>query len=84
MYQIIIKGLASNTQNVIEWDPTATDLSTSLLELLISRKLPIAYNCYGEGVCRKCILKCNHENKLSCQIFLKDLEDNAIIEIPYL
>lgn len=42
------------------------DLKTNLMELLISKGIPIASSCNGEGVCQKCttadgVLTCKYE-----------------------
>ncbi len=85
MYKISIKGLASQKLTHLKWDNLDQNLLTqSLLDYLIEQNFPIAYNCYGEGVCEKCILKVNLKEHLSCQIFMKDINDGAIIEVPYL
>lgn len=85
MYRLEIRGLASEKIFYLEWDYSQIEiLNQSLLDFLTAQSLPIAYNCYGEGICRKCILIVNSKEVLSCQIFMKDLSDNAIIEISYL
>ena len=85
MYQLEIRGLASKKIFNLHWDHSQKEiLNQNLLDFLITQSLPIAYNCYGEGVCRKCNLIVNSKEVLSCQIYMKDLSDNAIIEISYL
>ncbi len=85
MFRLEIKGLASKTSTSLYWDSASTDIcELSLLDFLIQNKYPIAYNCYGEGICRKCILRLNQQEYLSCQIHMKDIDDGAILEIPYL
>jgi len=58
----------------------------SLLELLRLNSIPIASSCYGEGICKKCVI---NDGIISCQIFVKDfIKDskihNNIIIIDYL
>lgn len=85
MYQIILKGLASNESVNIPWDELDYNIQEmSLLDFLLSNARPIAYNCYGEGVCKKCTLRINGVEYLSCQITMKDLNNGAIIEVGYL
>jgi hypothetical protein len=41
----------------------------SLMDYLRKQNIPIASACYGEGVCKKCIV---NDELLSCQIKVKD------------
>jgi len=85
MYQIILRGLASKKCVSIPWDELDTETQEmNLLDFLLLNGQPVAYNCYGEGICRKCRLSVNGIEYLSCQITMKDLNNGAIIEIGYL
>jgi succinate dehydrogenase/fumarate reductase-like Fe-S protein len=85
MQTIIVKGLASQKQSIFKWDERDPSfVNMALLDFLCNQSLPIAYSCYGEGVCQKCAVRYNEDVILACQILLKELPDGAIIEISYL
>jgi len=85
MYQIELRGLASQKTEFITWDEADHELKNmNLLDFLLSNGRPIAYGCYAKGVCRKCILTINGTEFLSCQIPMKDIANGAIIKIGYL
>lgn len=81
---LFIRGGASKTNRKLKVRPEA-DLS-SLMEILRSNNIPIASSCYGEGVCKKCIIKVNDDEILSCQTNLSSpiMEDENTISIDYL
>lgn len=85
MYKIELRGLASQKAQVITWNELDHNLQEmSLLDFLLLNKKPIAYSCYGEGICKKCILTISGTQLLSCQIPMKEIANGAIIEIGYL
>jgi Na+-transporting NADH:ubiquinone oxidoreductase subunit NqrF len=61
----------------------------SLMDFLRNNEVPVASSCYGEGVCRKCVI---NKNILSCQMSLNEFigntesqeDTNIQIEIDYL
>ena len=77
-----VYGLASKTI-VKEIFLEKEDLNKNLMGFLISKGLPIASSCNGEGVCNKCLV---NGDKKSCLHLVKDfLIDNKIkINITYL
>lgn len=87
MIKIQIFGKASN--QVIKTLQFSEVSEISLMDFLREKEIPVASSCYGEGVCRKCVV---NKNLLSCQISLKKFLDNAMnknsdklqIEIDYL
>lgn len=52
---------------------TPDDLSTNLMEFLLSHGIPVASSCNGDGACLKCIVTANGEKILTCQIDISDL-----------
>ena len=82
MPQIRVKGKASGK----EFGPFSfTPSEMTLLEFLINLNIPLAYSCYGEGVCKKCRLIIEKKERLSCQVLMKDLGENDIlISVDYL
>ena len=81
MLKVEITGRASQTKKSYLWQSGDKD---NLLEYLRDLNLPVASSCYGEGVCKKCKLIINGEEKLSCQISMQDFSDSVTIEISYL
>ena len=61
----------------------------SLMDFLRNNGVPVASSCYGEGVCKKCVV---NKDILSCQIRILDFisntdsqeTSNIQIEIDYL
>ncbi len=85
--ELIVKGQASgktlfSTKEVFPKD-------TNLLDYLRKKGIPVASSCYGDGVCKKCVVILNGKNVLSCEIssqnlFMTHLDKIVIIEIEYL
>lgn len=82
MPKITIRGIASKKT----YGPFSFELNTqNLLDFLIEKNLPIAYSCYGEGICEKCSVEIKKKDVLSCQVLMKDLdEDDIMIAVNYL
>lgn len=82
--KIIVKGNSSNsTLKIIKMD---SKQDSSLMDFLRSIGIPIASSCYGEGVCKKCLI---NEDIVSCQLKVKDFiqiseKYNDTISISYL
>lgn len=85
MHTIIIKGIASSSQ-VASLTPTDDELDLTLMEFLRAHKIPVASSCFGEGICRKCVVKSGEVEFLSCLITVKTflLEYEPIVSISYL
>lgn len=85
MHTIIVLGLASSRE-VARILPTIEELELTLMEFLRAHKVPVASSCFGEGVCRKCVVKSDDVEFLSCLITVKTflLEHGTIITISYL
>jgi succinate dehydrogenase/fumarate reductase-like Fe-S protein len=80
MKELIIYGEAS--KKVIKtFLISGNDLnSTTLLEFLMSHKIPVASSCLGEGVCKKCGVMINGEKVLTCALSIRDLFLNSTSE----
>lgn len=78
-----IKGLAS--KKTIKSISLSKDDLGNLMDFLRNHNIPIASSCYGEGVCKKCIV---NKNILSCQVKVEDIynknDREYEIEIDYL
>lgn len=62
-----------------------SDTFINLMEFLRKKEFPIASSCWGDGVCKKCVLLLNGMETLSCQIKLSEINKiENIIEIDYL
>ena len=81
---LYIDGLASRSRQEISFQEK--EKTISLMDFLRLKSVSIASSCYGEGVCKKCVLKINNEEKLSCQIPMSFFTEESpyIIEIDYL
>ena len=79
---IKVLGVASNKE-LLEINPNENELNMNLMNFLRAHNIPIASSCYGEGVCRKCVI---NKNILSCQLSVKEFinKKNQVIEITYL
>lgn len=83
--KVEIYGKAS--QKIIRTLEVDTTEERSLMDFLRDHGVPIASSCYGEGVCRKCIV---NSTLLSCQLKIRDIPFPDIpgqlfkIEIDYL
>jgi hypothetical protein len=78
---VAIKGRASGKTTHYEVQPE--DLNKLTLEFFFLKDVPIAFACFGKGVCKKCVMSCGD---LSCQITIKELIDGyeGICEFDYL
>ncbi len=56
------------------------------MEYLRRENIPVASSCYGEGICKKCVVKLGDVEELSCLISVKKLLEMKIttISISYL
>ena len=80
-----VKGLASGKINTLTYDPES---ETVLMDFLREQGFAIASSCYGEGVCRKCVV---NEDVLSCQVRMKDCarqlakeKNEVLVTVSYL
>lgn len=84
--KLVIYGLAS--KKIIKEIEVPRDLVSSgenLMEFLRKNEIPIASSCLGDGVCAKCNILFNEEEKLSCQIKIQDVTKTSNeIKIGYL
>jgi hypothetical protein len=78
---VAIKGRASGKTTHYEVSPK--ELNQLVLEFFFLRDAPIAFSCFGKGVCKKCNMSCG---ELSCQITIEELIDgyNGVCEFDYL
>ncbi len=82
--KIIIRGSSSKKKlKEIIFD---SNNETSLMEMLRSHNIPIASSCYGEGVCKKCMI---NDDIISCQMKVREFLElstkyNNTITISYL
>lgn len=62
------------------------DLDLTLMEFLRLKGVPVASSCFGEGVCRKCVVRSGESELLSCLISVNSFlaEHNPIITISYI
>lgn len=67
--QLRVQGLSSHKEiaSFHQEDLASVDPSLSLMDFLRSHDIPVASSCYGEGVCRKCLV---NTDIVSCQITL--------------
>jgi len=77
---ISIIGLASNSL-VKKIEIKSEDLNLTLMEYLRRENIPIASSCYGEGICKKCVVKLGEVEELSCLISVKKLLEMKILTI---
>lgn len=85
IHSVSIFGLASNSLvKIIE--VKSEDLNLTLMEYLRRENIPVASSCYGEGICKKCVVKLGDVEELSCLISVKKLLEMKIttISISYL
>lgn len=84
-HKLSILGLASNTL-VKELTIQTEDFDLTVMEYLRANNIPVASSCYGEGICRKCVVKLGEIEELSCLISVKKLLEKKIttISISYL
>jgi len=82
--RITFIGNASKKREELHF--TAVNTNESLMDFLRSKSFPIASSCYGEGICKKCVINLNGNEEISCQISLKSLTINKtnIIIVDYL
>lgn len=85
MHTIIVRGLAS-AREVARLEAMEDELELTLMEFLRAHKIPVASSCFGEGVCRKCVVKSGEVEFLSCLITVKTflLEYDSTVSISYL
>ena len=85
LHKISIRGLASGTL-VKDIEITKDDLALTLMEFLRRENIPVASSCYGEGICKKCVVKLEKDEELSCLISVKNILEKQIstISISYL
>lgn len=85
LHKVSIQGLASSTL-VKTLEIRSEDLELTLMEYLRRENIPIASSCYGEGICKKCVIKLGEIEELSCLISVKKLLEKQIstISISYL
>lgn len=85
MHTIIVRGLAS-AREVARLEATEDELELTLMEFLRAHRIPVASSCFGEGVCRKCVVKSGEVEFLSCLITVKTflLEYDSTVSISYL
>ena len=78
---VAIKGKASG--KTTHYQVLHEDLKKQVLEFFFLRDVPIAFSCFGKGVCKKCIMSCGD---LSCQITIEELIDgyDGVCEFDYL
>lgn len=82
---ITVFGKASNKQ-VAKLIVTDSELDLTLMDFLRARGIPVASSCYGEGVCRKCVVFIHDKEHLSCLLTVKIFlaQYGAILSISYL
>ena len=87
MSQLTLQILGKASSRVVaswRFDSQKELPNLSLLEFLRQEKIPIASSCYGEGVCKKCVV---NKDQLACQVYLNQLflkGPRVVIEISYL
>ena len=90
MKKLIINGLASRT--VFREVPiNEDDLNLDCLKYLRKNNVPIASACFGEGVCKKCLVDCYGNEVFACKITISEIiciaeekGNSPIISISYL
>lgn len=82
---ITVFGKASN-QEVARLVVTSSELDLTLMDFLRAHGIPVASSCYGEGVCRKCVVFVQDKEHLSCLLTVKIFlaQHGAILSISYL
>ncbi|MBH49079.1 MAG: hypothetical protein CME71_13000 [Halobacteriovorax sp.] len=80
----VFGGASKKLVSELEVDELSMDLT--LMEFLRLKKVPVASSCYGEGVCRKCIVKVEETEVLSCMMTIKHFLNNhePVVLISYL
>ena len=82
----IIKIVGNSSHKLIKEITLNSNSNKSLLDLLRELSIPVASSCFGEGICKKCMI---NDNIISCQISEKEFykisaECNNTITINYL
>ena len=73
---MILKVYGKASKKIIkEIEITNKVSKENLMNFLREKEIPIASSCYGEGICRKCIV---NKDLLSCQIYLDQVIQNYI------
>jgi ferredoxin len=75
--QIKIYGLASG--KIQHFDVSHIDWDQSVLNFLIEKKIPIAYSCKGQFICKRC--KINGGKVLACELKIKNIIEDYHSEI---
>lgn len=87
MYSITVIGKASG-KIILKKEIEPENEKTNLMELLRFNGINIASSCFGEGICKKCLVFINDKEVTSCQKSLSDFTEtedkNMIIEVSYL
>ncbi len=80
MLEVEVFGLASGKQ--IDKFTTQQTSQQNFLEILQDRGITIASSCFGEGVCKRCLI---NRSQLSCQLSPADISSESFkIEVDYL
>lgn len=72
MYRIIVFGNASNSE-ILNKIVDSDLLNTDVLTWLRTQNIPIASSCFGEGICKKCLI---NGDLLACKTILKNIMAN--------
>lgn len=88
MSKLKVLGKASNKTLLtleLENDLNSDQIKSDLMTVLREKGINIASSCYGEGVCKKCIITLENNEELSCQVKVEQLlNKNTCVEVSYL